>query len=141
MSEIKPNHVCKNINCHKGADGGRKHYYACNLCDKRNNWRSVACSLECYEEYQKQVLEARSKGKHANILPERTDMTAKEIEANIINAPEDIVAKATLEELSDFGESIDEIGLPSTIDEINTMLDKKQKVNKNVNSKVKKTNR
>lgn len=123
MSEIKPNHICKNTNCHKGIDGGRKHYYACNTCDKRNNWRSVACSLDCYDEYQKQVLEARSRGISVNILPDRTDMTLEEIKERIIDADENGVSQDTMAELSEYKEVIEEVGLPQAIDKINEDLD------------------
>ena len=41
MSE-KPNHWCKI--CGVG-------YYACNDCDKQQNWRAYACSVEHYQLY------------------------------------------------------------------------------------------
>lgn len=46
-----PNHICKNPKCTKGADGGPKHYWACNDCDKQNSWRKATCDEECYVEY------------------------------------------------------------------------------------------
>lgn len=139
MSEIKPNHICKNANCHKGTDGGRKHYYACNLCDKRFNWRSVGCSMECYTEYQKQVLDARAKGKVVDLLPERTDMTTSEFKETVLNKDEKEIAVETLSELSDNGEVLDNDNLLAAIDNINSKLDKKQIKTRNVNSKTNKT--
>ena len=79
MSEQKPNHICKNPEC-------RKHYYACDRCDKIQSWRSVACSVECYKKYTDLVIEARTKGKNIISKPERTDMTESEIDA-LLNKP------------------------------------------------------
>ena len=73
MSEMKPNHICKNPEC-------KKAYYACNFCDKNKTWRSVACSPECYQKYTDLVIAARSKGKTIVVKPERTDMTEKEVD-------------------------------------------------------------
>ena len=56
MSEMKPNHICKNPEC-------KKAYYACNFCDKNQNWRSVACSFACYQKYTDLVIAERSKVK------------------------------------------------------------------------------
>ena len=55
----KPNHTCKNINCHKGDDGGPKRYYACNSCvrGKPAFWQEFCCSVECYEEWVEQMKE------------------------------------------------------------------------------------
>lgn len=46
----KPNHICKNPKC-------EKEYYACDECDSHTslNWRSVACSIECFKEYIKLI--------------------------------------------------------------------------------------
>lgn len=79
MSEQKPNHICKNPEC-------RKHYYACDRCDKIQSWRSVACSVECYKKYTDLVIEARTKGKTIVSKPERTDMTELEVDA-LLNKP------------------------------------------------------
>ena len=126
MSEIKANHICKNVNCHRGSDGGRKHYYACDLCDKRANWRSVACSLECYDDYLRQVLEARSKGTPASLYPERTDMTQDEIAEKIYGQPEQNIIEKTRDELRGFADCLDNDGPQETIDAINEALDREQ---------------
>lgn len=46
----EPNHICKNNNC-------KREYYACDDCDSavNLNWRSVACSTECFKEYMKPI--------------------------------------------------------------------------------------
>ena len=53
MKRTNANHVCRNANCHKGINGGRKEYYACNSCvkDKPTFWQAYCCSIECYQEY------------------------------------------------------------------------------------------
>lgn len=127
MSEIKPNHICKNVNCTKGKDGGRKHYYACPTCDKRSSWKAVACSKECFDEYQKQVLDARSKGKSVDVLPERTDMTKKETK-ELISKSEEEVFEITKEELKDYAEEIEMDGLNSVVETINQELDKNDEI-------------
>lgn len=103
---MKPNHICKNQNCKKGVDGGRKHYYACDYCDASQSWRSMACSMECYLEYMKQIDEARNPKKKISL---------KELE---------IAKKKTFEELKDYSEDIRTIGLENTIDKINSEIDK-----------------
>jgi len=133
MSELKPNHICKNIFCTNGEDGGRKHYYACDVCDKRLNWRAVACSIECYDAYQKQVLDARSKNKAVDVLPDRTDMTKDEIVNEIMEQPEEIVKERTESELADYADVIDEVGFTEAVDQVNKELDAKIKAPRNVN--------
>ena len=56
---VKPNHTCKNLNCHKGEDGGPKRYYACNSCvrNKPAFWQEYCCSIECYEAWIEQMKE------------------------------------------------------------------------------------
>lgn len=56
---MKPNHTCKNLNCHKGDDGGPKRYYACNSCVKGKPafWQEYCCSIDCYEEWVEQMKE------------------------------------------------------------------------------------
>lgn len=125
MSEIKPNHICKNRLCTKGADGKRKHYYACNFCDKHQNWRSVACSFECYLAYMEQVSEARSKNQDIPVVPERTDMTRKEVE-ELINMPDEIVIAQTKEQLRDYINADGSVDFARAVDEINRELDEMQ---------------
>lgn len=126
MSEIKPNHICKNINCHKGSDGGRKHYYACDYCTHIISWHSIACCFECYEEYTNQVVEARSKGNNIVIIPERTDMTEQEVK-KLIDEPDDVVITKTKEQLKDYRDEDGSINFGEAVDRINNKL--------NINSK------
>ena len=111
----KPNSLCKNINC-------RKAFYACAYCTHKLAWRAVACSPECYSAYINQVTAARAANKEVNLLPERTDMTPAEVK-ELITAPTDDVLKATKEELGDYAEDLDTLGLGGTIDKINNEID------------------
>lgn len=118
MSEMKPNHICKNPEC-------RKHYYACNYCDKSNNWRSVACSFKCYQKYMDLVIAERSKNKKVTTIPERTDMTEKEVK-ELLNKPTEVVLEETKEQLKDYVGTDGSINFAKTVDEINEDLDKKK---------------
>ena len=117
MSEIKPNHICKNPEC-------RKKYYACNFCDKNRTWRSVACSFECYQKYTDLVIAERSKGKTVEVKPERTDMTEKEVD-ELMERPIEEVFEETKEELKDFADIDGNVNFAKAVDEINRELDKK----------------
>ena len=97
MSEQKPNHICKNPEC-------RKHYYACDRCDKIQSWRSVACSIECYKKYTDLVIEARTKGKSIISKPERTDMTESEIDALLNKSMEEVLEDSTSSDSNDNNE-------------------------------------
>lgn len=128
MTITKTNHICKNINCPHGENGEPKHYYACNYCDRTNQWRSVACCPECYDEYIKQVIEARSKNEAVNLLPVRTDKTEAEVK-ELLNKPEKVVLEETKEELKEYltdGQSIAE-----AIDAINADLNSNKTDKKN----------
>lgn len=132
MSINKANHICKNRNCPHGINGEPKHYYACNYCDRTKQWRSMACCPECYDEYMKQVLEARSKNQKVNSLPQRIDKTEEEI-IEMMNAPQEVVLEQTKEELNEYlkdnnsiAEAIDTIN-----NEISLQTTKKNKKNKN----------
>lgn len=118
MAEIKANHICKNPKC-------RKHYYACDYCGRTQNWRSVACSFSCYQEYMDLVIEERSKGKDVEVKPERTDMTEQEIDA-LMEAPIEEVIEKTKEELKDFVDINGNVDFAKAVDEINEKLDKKK---------------
>ena len=120
ISISKPNTYCKNKFCTKGKDGARAFYYTCLYCIRTANYRSVACCLECYEEYAKQVLEARSKNRKVNLLPERTDMTESEVK-NILDKPLEEISEMTVQELSDAGYSDDlpKLGFSGVADKIN----------------------
>ena len=117
MSEIKPNHICKNPEC-------RKNYYACNFCDKNQNWRSVACSFACYQKYTDLVIAERSKGKTIEVKPERTDMTEKEVD-ELLERPIEEVVEETKEELKDFADINGNVDFAKAVDDINRELDKK----------------
>lgn len=117
MSEIKPNHICKNPDC-------RKKYYACNFCDKNQNWRSVACSFACYQKYTDLVIAERSKGKTVEVKPERTDMTEKEVD-KLLERPIEEVVEETKEELKDFADINGNVDFAKAVDDINRELDKK----------------
>ena len=117
MSEMKPNHICKNPEC-------RKKYYACNFCDKNRTWRSVACSFECYQKYTDLVIAERSKGKTIEVKPERTDMTEKEVD-ELLKRPVEEVLEETKEELKDFADIDGNVNFAKAVDEINRELDKK----------------
>ena len=117
MSEMKPNHICKNPEC-------RKKYYACNFCDKNRTWRSVACSFSCYQKYTDLVIAERSKGKTIEVKPERTDMTEKEVD-ELLKRPVEEVLEETKEELKDFADIDGNVNFAKAVDEINRELDKK----------------
>ena len=117
MSEMKPNHICKNPEC-------RKKYYACNFCDKNRTWRSVACSFECYQKYTDLVIAERSKGKTVEVKPERTDMTEKEVD-ELMERPIEEVFEETKEELKDFADIDGNVNFAKAVDKINKELDKK----------------
>ena len=117
MSEMKPNHICKNPEC-------RKKYYACNFCDKNRTWRSVACSFECYQKYTDLVIAERSKGKTVEVKPERTDMTEKEVD-ELMERPIEEIFEETKEELKDFADIDGNVNFAKAVDEINKELDKK----------------
>ena len=117
MSEMKPNHICKNPEC-------RKNYYACNYCSRTLNWRSVACSFECYQKYTDLVIAERSKGKTVEVKPERTDMTEKEVD-ELMERPIEEVIEETKEELKDFADIDGNVNFAKAVDEINRELDKK----------------
>ena len=117
MSEMKPNHICKNPEC-------RKKYYACNYCSRTLSWRSVACSFECYQKYTDLVIAERSKGKTVEVKPERTDMTEKEVD-ELMERPIEEVFEETKEELKDFADIDGNVNFAKAVDEINRELDKK----------------
>lgn len=118
MVSKKPNTLCKNVNCHKGADGGRKHYYTCRYCVHTENWRAMACSEECYDAYQEQVRLSRTNGVEVDTYPERTDMSREEVitlvdEADTLRVIEETEAELA-DELSEnpgagYGEIVDKI--------------------------------
>lgn len=122
MAEIKPNHICRNPKC-------QKHYYSCNFCDRNKNWRSVACSFECYQEYINLVIAERGKEKVVEVKPKRIDMSEKEVD-ELLNTPIEVVLEKTKEELSDYANIDGEVNFSDAVDEINRKLDKAKKLSK-----------
>lgn len=118
MSDFRPNHICKNPEC-------RKNYYACNFCDRNNNWKSVACSFACYQKYIDLVIAERSKGKTVKVKPERTDMTEKEVD-ELLERPVEEVIKETKEELKDFADVDGNVNFAKAVDEINENIEKQK---------------
>ena len=54
MTSHKPNHECRNC---------RKMYYACNDCEQIHSWKTVCCSVECFDEYTEKIIRSRMKNK------------------------------------------------------------------------------
>lgn len=128
MSEFKPNHICKNPEC-------RKNYYACNFCSRTLNWRSVACSFECYQKYMDLVIAERSKGKTVEVKPERTDMTEKEVN-ELLEKPVEEVLEKTKEELKDFADIDGNVNFAKAVDEINENLEKQKTTTRSRKKKI-----
>lgn len=124
----KPNTICRNPNCKHGADGGRKHFYACMTCLRNETWRSYCCCFECFEEYTRIVLDMRAKAAENNQKftpqrPERTDMTAEQIE-NVMQTDVAKIAEYTKEvELKDYFEENPNTPLADIIDQVNEDID------------------
>ena len=116
----KANHICKNINCPNGIDGKPKEYYACDYCDRANQWRSMACCMDCYDAYMQQVVESRSKNETVNILPERIDMTENKLK-ELMNKPIENVLETTKEELKEYTD--DGYTIAEAINLINAEID------------------
>lgn len=125
MAEMKPNHICKNPNC-------RKHYYACDLCDRSQNYKSVACSRECFEIYTNLVLESRMKNKKVDILPDRTDMSKEEVK-KLMKKPVKEVEEKTKKDLSDYIKDEEKINLTEIVEKINKDINEKSTKNNNKN--------
>ena len=114
MSEIKPNHICKNPEC-------RKHFYACDYCTRTLNWRSVACSFACYQKYMDLVITERSKGKEVTVKAERTDMTEQELTL-LMQAPVEEVIEKTKGDLKEFADIDGNVDFAKAVDTINREL-------------------
>lgn len=129
---MQPNHICKNANCTKGEDGTRCHYFACDICDKKLTWRSMACCKECYDEYMNQISMSRQS---RNLYPERTDMTHGEVVNLVVNENFNTIKTKTMNELAAYSEEIETNGLECVIDKINNDI----AIKKPRNSRTKKT--
>lgn len=121
---MNANHKCKYSKCTLGPGGGRKEYYACPHCDASQSWRSMACCREHYSLYIEEVLAARAGGNDVDLLPERTDMNPDEVKS-LVNMPLKKAIEITREELKDYAEDIDEIGIPAAVEKINEEIDNK----------------
>lgn len=122
---MKANHVCKYSGCTLGKDGGRKEYYACGYCDATENWKSMACCKEHYNLYIQEVLEARSKGKKVDILPDRTDMNKEEIK-KMKKKPLKKIKEETEIELKDYANENGEVDILEAVEKINKEIDEEK---------------
>lgn len=127
MAVKQPNTICKNVNCHHGADGGRKHYYACRYCVGMMNWRAVACCEACYAAYMEQVQAARSHGESVDILPDRTDMSKAEVKKLVHSGNAEDLLQQTKAELADVLEENPDFSIAEAVDEVNRKIDQKRK--------------
>lgn len=130
MATVKqPNTICRNPECTNGTDGGRKHYYACMTCLRKENWRAYCCSRECYDRYTELILFSRSASREEK-LPERTDMTATEIEA-VFEKPLSEVEEYTInEELKDYVSENPDVSISEIVDMVNEDIDSFERKNK-----------
>lgn len=113
------------MNCHKGADGGRKKYYACDACD-RTSYRVIACCPECYAEIMR-IRQKNAEAKAVVLKPERLDKTEDEIN-EIMTAPIEEVEKRSKEELSDYADELETVGLERVVDMINEKIDAERQI-------------
>lgn len=120
---MNANTICKYSKCNLGKDGGKKHYYSCGFCAASGNWRSMACCKEHYRLYMKEVLAARTNGKAADTLPDRTDMTKDEVKA-LKQKPLAQVKKEAELELQNYADEDGRIDLTEAADQINKELEK-----------------
>jgi len=129
MNSREPNSICKNVKC-------RRKFFACGYCTRNLKWRAVACSPECYAEYEKQVIEARSKGKQLNLMPERTDMSADEF-SDFMQKPHEEIMEITKSELKDHGFTGEEDGISAAeaVDAINDEIRKSKHKNNSYKKK------
>lgn len=125
MALRAPNTVCKNRNCTKGKDGGRKIFYSCKYCVHTMSRQSVACSDECYEEYLAQIAAARAHGAplvSEESMPERIDMTPDEVFELIMETETEEVIAETEEELADEMSEFPECSYGMIVERINEEL-------------------
>ena len=124
MAQIKkPNTICRNPNCTHGEDGGRKTFYACLTCLRKESWRAYCCCIECYEEYTRIILDSRSKSKTESILPERIDMTSAEVK-EVMETPIEQIEQYTKEvELKDYFEENPTSPLSEIIELVNENIE------------------
>ena len=121
----KPNTICRNPNCTHGEDGGRKHFYACLSCLRNQRWRAYCCCIECYDEYTKLILDSREKDIKKQ-LPERTDMTPKEIEQVMEKTVEEVDKYTKEVELKEYFDENKNSSISEIIDSINSENDESE---------------
>lgn len=121
--KVKLNHICCNPNCTKGEGGGRKHYFACDYCDRTNSWKSICCSIECFNEFS-----ALQEHRENN----RTDKTDAEMRA-LMSMPVEAVKEQTISKLAVIGVDMAD-GISAAVDAINAELDKQNERGKKVRS-------
>ena len=123
----KPNTICRNPNCTHGEDGGRKHFYACMTCMRKESWRAYCCSVGCYEEYTRIILDSRAK---ANKLPERTDMTVQEIKEVMEKPMAEVEEFTKTVELKEYFDENPGASLAEVIEQVNEDIDTDRKSRK-----------
>lgn len=121
--KVKLNHVCCNPNCTKGEGGGRKHYFACDYCDRTNSWKSICCSIECFNEFS--MLQEKRENN-------RTDKTDEEMRL-LMSTPVEEVKEQTISGLSAAGVDTTD-GILAAVDAVNAELDKQNERRKKVRS-------
>lgn len=114
--DYRPNHICSNVNCPFGKNGKPKEYYACDACD-RSSYRAIACSPECYAEIIKHI---QLKDKP---MPNRTDKSPDEV-AEIMSKPFAEVYSDTLNDMAEFKDEIERVGLDGVVNEINNKIER-----------------
>ena len=128
MAIKQPNTICKNKDCHKGKDGGKKIFYSCHYCINQATWRSMCCSEDCYLQYMKQVAEARSNSESISLFPERTDMTSEEVKDIVQNESVEDAIAITKEELKDEFEENPGASIAEVVKKVNKKIDKERGV-------------
>ena len=118
MAETKkPNTICRNC---------KKEYYSCYHCVKSQNWRSIACCVECRDAYFEKILISRGEV----VVPQRTDMIEDEVVELITETPIEEVIEKTQEELSDYIEENPDLTLTEVVEKVNEDIKKSSKKNK-----------
>lgn len=120
---IKPNTTCKNPNCKHGKDGERKHYYTCYSCINVPSWRSVACCPECFQEYL-EAIEKNHQNVDKSMIPDRTDMSKKEILDFQKNTTKEEALEKSKEELKEYKDEIEAGGIAMAVEQANKDLEK-----------------
>lgn len=125
---VKPNHICKYSECRLGIDENGnpapKQYYACDYCDRIENWKSMACCFEHYQLYIEEVIRERAKGNPVAPLPSRTDKSEEEVK-ELMGESIETVKERTEKELAEFADPDKEFKVDTVVEKINEEIDKK----------------